>query len=259
MADPLVKGWHLEELAMYEHFVDPTAAQRTLAAARKLNAGVLKPAVPPSRKKVAGPAAQGKAAAAYLGATYSDARTLQLAVASIFDNVVWGVPGTSDLAEEQGRLRALHLGFGSIRPEKEDRDGGPDNLWALSHKRYAVIEVKTEVSRDDPVIIKSEAEQLGHSMTWFAETYPDEFEAIPVLLHPSNELDAQAHVPAGSRVVTRTDLEGLRVDVEAYAKELAASDAWTDAQTVAATLARHQLTADRIIARHSAAIRRSVS
>ncbi|MDQ0636435.1 hypothetical protein QFZ40_004406 [Arthrobacter pascens] len=255
ITDPLLKGWHLEELATYEHFVDPTAAQKTQAAARKLNSGVLKPSVAPSRKKVVGPAAQGKAAAEYLGDRYQDARTMELAVASLFDNIAWGVEHGADLAEEQIRLLGLHLGFGSIRPEKEDRDGGPDNLWALTPQQHAVIELKTDVSRSKPVIIKSEAAQLVHSMTWFGKQYPDAGEPTPVLLHPSELLDSAAHVPGGTRVMTKSHLQDLRSDVEAFVKELASSASWADPKAVATGLERNQLTAAQIVPGHSKRIR----
>ncbi|MGW0455873.1 DEAD/DEAH box helicase [Gordonia sputi] len=254
--DPLVKGWYLEELAAYEHHVNPVASQKTLAAARKLNPAVLKPAVSPSRKKIAGPAAQGQAAAMYLDEHYSDARTLELAIASLFDNIVWGVEHASDRSEEQFRLLGLHLGFGSGRPEKEDRDGGPDNLWALSSERYAVIELKTDVSRDDPAIIKDEAEQLVHSMTWFSDRYPEVPTPTAVLVHPSDELDAKAHVPQGTRVITKEQLQKFRKDVEAFVKQLADGAAWSDAAAVAAALAEHSLVAEHVISRHSAKIRR---
>ncbi|MEJ5929182.1 DEAD/DEAH box helicase family protein [Corynebacterium sp. H128] len=256
VTDPLAKGWYLEELAAYEHHVDPVAAQKTLASARKKNPVVLKPAIPPSRKKIAGPTVQGKEAAKYLDEHYTDARTLELTVASLFDNIIWGVEHAADRAEEQFRLLGLHLGFGSSRPEKEDRDGGPDNLWALSAQQYAVIELKTDVSRNNPVITKDEAKQLTHSMTWFSERYPEVSTSISVLVHPSEELEAQAHVPSGTRVITKTGLHRLRLDVEAFVKHLAGDGTWSDPSVVASALAQHSLTADRVLQRHSESVRR---
>lgn len=254
--DPLVKGWYLEELSGYEHFVDPAAAQRTLAAARKQNPSVMKPAVPPARKKIAGPAAQGAAAAEYLGSEYSDARTMELAIASIFDNIIWGVEQAAHLSEEQFLLLGHHLGFGSSRPEKEDRDGGPDNLWALTPKQYAVIELKTDVSRSSPVIIKSEAGQLVHSMTWFRNLYPEVPKSTPVLVHPSTELSTDAHLPVGTRVITKDNLVTLRSNVEAFIRELIASDSWRDAGSVASAIVQNNLSAENIIERHSNLIRK---
>lgn len=250
--DPLVKGWHLEELATYEHFVDPVASQSILAAARKLNSGVLKPAVSLPHKKLAGPAAQGKAAATYLGGQYNDPRALELAVATIFDNIAWGVDHAADRAEEQFRLLGLHLGFGSERPEKKYHDGGPDNLWALSTRQYAVIELKTDVSRNDPTIKKEEAEQLVHSMVWFEDKqYSADAQAVPVLVHPFDAPARDAHLPNGTRIITKDKLESLRLDVQELTKELAATESWTDEKAVTEALQRNHLTAEQIIARHS--------
>ncbi|MBI8989177.1 DEAD/DEAH box helicase [Corynebacterium meridianum] len=259
VTDPLEKAWYLEELAAYQHHVDPVASQKTLAGARMKNPVVLKPAISPRGKrgkKVVGPKGQSRAAAKYLGEHYTDAHELELNVASLFEKIVWGAEQAADTSEEQFRLLGLHLGFGSSRPEKEDRDGGPDNLWALSDKQYAVIELKTGISRDNPVIIKSEAEQLTHSMTWFSERYSEVSTPISVLVHPSEELDAQAHVPFGTRVITETSLRSFRQDVEAFVKYLVSAGTWSDPEVVASALAQHSLTADLVLQQHSKSIRR---
>ncbi|MBE7700235.1 hypothetical protein H9623_07960 [Oerskovia sp. Sa1BUA8] len=207
--------------------------------------------VSPQHKKINGPAAQGRTAAEYLAAQYADSRQLQLKTASLFDNIVWGVHQAADRSEAQVRELGLHLGFGSSRPEKEDSDGGPDNLWALAVGRFGVIELKTDVKRADTRITKSEAEQLGHSMTWFESRYPDAAHAAPVLLHPSSVLRGDAHLPQGARIITPNDLEALRRDVEAFVNELAANDSWSRPEAVASALTRNHLTADQVIARHS--------
>src|SRR5690606_4727569 len=115
VTDDLERGWYMEELSTYEHFVDEVASQRTLASARALNDGVLKPSVSPQHKKITGPAAQGTNAAEYLAAHYTDGRQLQLKVGSLFDNIVWGVPQAADRSEAQIRELGLHLGFASTR------------------------------------------------------------------------------------------------------------------------------------------------
>lgn len=251
VTDDLERGWYLEELATYEHFVDEVASQKTLASARKLNDGVLKPSVSPQHKKITGPAAQGRAAAAYLAAQYTDSRQLQLKIGSMFDNIVWGVPQAADRSEEQIRELGLHLGFASTRPEKEDRDGGPDNLWALAVGRYGVIELKTDVTREDTRITKSEAEQLGHSITWFEVHYPDAAHVVPVLLHPSSARRDDAYLPPGTRIITPEDVAALRRDVEAFINELVANDSWSRPDAVTSALTRNHLTADHVITRHS--------
>ncbi|MGK0741800.1 DEAD/DEAH box helicase family protein [Leucobacter sp. Z1108] len=254
--DDFEKGWYLEELAGYQHFVNPTESQRTLSAAKKLNWGVLKPAVPPKYKQLTPPVVQGRSATSHLS-RYTDARQMELSVSAIFDNIIWGVEQAADRAEEQFRLLGLHLGFGSSRPEKEMNDGGPDNLWALTPGHYAVIELKTGTSRPDPKIIKDDAEQITHSsMTWFQDRYMDENKATPVLVHPSMELDPQAHVPSGTRVITESHLSSLRNDVEAFIRELSDTASWRDEDAVTSALSRHRLTAEQVIASHSKLIRK---
>lgn len=253
VAEELSKGWWMEELATYEQLVNPVAAQKTLSAARARNPAVLKPAVSSARKPIRGRAAQAAAAAEYLAATYDDPSLFRLSVGALFDSICWGVEETADQAEEQIRLLGLHLGFVSTRPEKEDRDGGPDNLWAMSPKVHAVIELKTEVSRSDPVIIKSEAEQLVHSIVWDEETHADVETRIPVMIHPSSSLSTNARLPAGSKIITREHLDDLKADVTAFVAELASGGRWSDPAAVSEALQRHQLSAELIVPRHSVA------
>lgn len=247
----LDKGWHLEELVGYQQLLDPMAAQRTLSRARELNSGVLKPNVSPAKKPIKGPALQGDAAAAFLMQSYTDPNALRLGFGSLFDNIAWGVPETASLAEEQVRLLGLHLGFASIRPEKEYSDGGPDNLWGLTPEANAIIELKTEVNRADSAIIKTEAGQLLSSLEWDKTRNPEVTKRIPVMLHPSSILDEKAHLPEAARIITPADLDALRQKVMDFANELAAGKSWSDPKTVANALKRNHLTAERVIAAHS--------
>jgi hypothetical protein len=136
-------------------------------------------------------------------------------------------------------------------PEKEERNGGPDNLWGLAPGRHAVIELKTDVTRPNPVIIKSEAEQLVHSLTWYSNLYGDDPMPEVVLFHPSSTLSKDAHVPAGTRIVTEEELKTLRTNVKAFTDELASNESWTNAQAVSEGLVRNRLTAEQVWARHS--------
>ena len=249
--DDSSKGWYLEELAGYEQLIDPLSSQRTLAAARKRNPAVLKPAVSSAPRPIKGPVAQAEAAAAFLASRYSDADTLRLATGAIFDNIVWGVEESADLAEEQVRVLGEHLGFGSTRPDKYDDDGGPDNLWAMSPKSHAVIELKTEISRPDPLVNKSEAGQLGHSLVWHGDLFPGIETVTPVLVHPSSTLTSEAHLPKGARVMDPEHLELLARNVKAFADGLAAGNDWADPSSVATGLQRNDLTAERILQVHT--------
>lgn len=127
----------------------------------------------------------------------------------------------------------------------------------MSSRQYAVIELKTNITRVNPAIIKSEAGQLVHSMEWFADRHPAGQEPIPVMIHPSEKLETEAHVPQTTRVITKADLSALRTDVEAFIRVLAANNSWADAESVAAGLEQNRLTAQQVIARHSRKFRRA--
>jgi hypothetical protein len=247
----------LEELASYLQLVDPMSAQKAIARARELNPGVIKPDVSPSPRPVKGPALQGEAAAAYLKEKYDDPKVLRLTVGALFDNIVWGLDETHDLAEQQIKELGFHLGFDSARPDKEDDDGGPDNLWGLSPTVNAVIELKTEVSRDDSRIKKTEAGQLLTSLTWDANRNKHVQKHIPVLIHPNSELQDNASLPPDARIITMADLKDLQTDVLLFADELAAARSWGDPAAVTEALQRNRLTADQIIPAHSSKVTRS--
>ncbi|OKH75817.1 hypothetical protein EB72_08360 [Mycobacterium sp. SWH-M1] len=254
LSDDLEIGWALEELASYQQLISPVDAQKTLAKARERNPGVIKADVPPAPKKVKGPQHQAQTAAAYLAEIYADGVTLRLGVGALFDNIIWGVEETHDLAEEQIKLIGLHLGFTSTRPDKEENNGGPDNLWGLNPTTNAVIELKTEITRQDPVINADEAGQMLLSIQWDEKRNPDATNRVAVFVHPSSEMSPNVNLPAGTRAITRSDLEQLRSDVQNFADELAARGAWSDARTVAEALEHNNLTADKIITAHTSKV-----
>lgn len=249
--DDREKGWYLEELAAYQHHVSPAEAQRTLESARRKNSTVLKPdetATPKRTRKK--PAPQAVAVAEYLK-HYPDDIGIELHVASIFESIVWGLAGTADTSEKQIRLLGSLLGFESTRPEKDDRDGGPDNLWQMSDGRSAVIELKTEITRENPVILKSEAEQVAHSIMWLHDAYGRDSRSIPVLLHPSATLNRDAHLPEDARIMTADELKQLKEDVTTFIKELVDANKTSDPAAIEKGLERNRLTAGRIIENHT--------
>lgn len=260
VTDDLEEGWFLEELAGYQQLTDPLQAQKTIARARELNPGVIKADISPPAKPVKTPALQGTAAAAYLKEMYTDANALRLSFGTLFDNITWGLRETHDLAEQQLKLLGLHLGFASTRPDKEDKDGGPDNLWGMNPTTNAVIELKTEVNRGDLRISKvKEAGQLLTSLEWDARRNPHVTQRIPVMLHPSNELHPEASLPPETRIITMADLDNLRTDVLLFADEIAAAKSWGDPAAVTDALRRNKLTADQIIPAHSSKVIRPTS
>ncbi|MFF4924243.1 DEAD/DEAH box helicase [Kitasatospora sp. NPDC001261] len=238
--DPAVRGLLLEQRAAYLNHVDPAAAQRMLTRALELNQFVLRPAagVVPAQLRAA--AVQAKAAAEFLDQEHADGVSLVLGVKALLDEVVWGDEERSDEAEAAWMRLGLHLGVTSTRPEKL-YGTGPDNLWALSDERHAVIELKTGCTTGS--IAKSDLDQLGGSVRWDATNYSG-VKSLAVMVHPSAVLHGLGTAVEGMRVVTPQKWEALKKAVTAFAVALADGNGrWRDEQAVAEQLAVGKLLA----------------
>lgn len=244
------QGWYLEELACYLNLIDPMGAQAILRRACQNNPSVIRPSIPlaPSHKK-SEVVVQADAALESLN-TYADSNLLQLDIQSIFEGIHWGESGNSDLAEECVKKTGQLLGFVSTRPEKEDtRSGGPDNLWRLSTDEFLVIELKTEVSRKDPRITKTEAGQLGNSVSWLSEWYGRDVVATPILVHPSCVSRDDCHPLRGTRVITKECWDRLGDEVTSLITEFVYRRSNFNATEMADALTRRNLDRRRFIDR----------
>ncbi|WP_405763938.1 DEAD/DEAH box helicase family protein [Streptomyces sp. NBC_00080] len=250
--DRALRGWLREQKAAYLHLTDRAAAERALAGALDDNPFVLRPVNGGAPVQLKAVAVQSRAAAEFLAARYRDGVSLRLGVQALFEDVVWGEEERSDDAERAWQQLGLHLGFASTRPEKL-YGTGPDNLWALSSARQAVVELKTGCTTD--TIAKKDMDQLGGSVRWLND-HNAEVEAVAVMLHPSRVRDAKATAVPGMRVVTPAMFEKLKEAVTAYVAALASSpDRWADEQAVRDQLTHHKLTGDRLFTTYSEPVR----
>jgi hypothetical protein len=251
--DKVERGWRLEEVAAYQHEVDPQGAQATIKAAKQANKNTLMPTIPLVAKPVRGRAQQAAAASEYLTERYHNGTALQLKVQSMLDDLAFE-PGQERVEAAEAAMRDLghHLGFASTRPEKEATKG-PDGCWGLTPTTNAVIELKTGTTRDDTDIMKSETDQLAGAVAWNDEVNETET-CIPVLIAKSPQLHRLATAPQGTRVITPNTLVSLKNHVRAFATEIARGEAWKRPDAVAAALQQHDLTADRVIQKHSCKI-----
>lgn len=244
--DALERGWRLEEVATYQHEVDPVGAQSTIKAAKQANKNTLMPTIALAAKPVKGRAQQAQAACDYLTSRYDDGTTLQLKTQMMLDDLAFA-PSQERVEAAEGAMRdlGLHLGFEATRPEKE-AGKGPDGCWGLTPDKNAVIELKTGAERVDTDIIKSETDQLAGAVAWVAEVN-ESAGCRPVLVSKS----ARLHAKAKTRVITAEKLDALKDSVRAFAAEIAADHGWQRPAAVAAALSRHHLTADTVIHHHS--------
>lgn len=248
--DEVENGWYLEEVATYLQLLgEPEDAQKAVAKGRSLNPVVLRPKVQAKPQKVLRASVQSQAAHAFLTKHYKDAKLMRLGIRQTLDGIAFD-PDSTDQAEESLRLLGLHLGFASIRPDREGNEG-PDNLIAISATVHAVIEAKTGVTRQDPVITKSESAQLNEAMRWHERNYPEVRTRIPVIIHPSSVRDRQASPPSSTRVITPSDLERLKQDARGFSDRIAAEDRWTNSEAVLAALKEFHLDGESFISAHS--------
>lgn len=244
------RGWWLEEVAAYQHEVDPPGAQATIKAAKQANKNTLMPTIALAARPVKGRALQAEAASEYLSEHYSDGTSLQLKVQSILDDLDFDPDQKRvDAAEAAMRDLGLHLGFTSTRPEKEAMKG-PDICWGLTPTANAVIELKTGTERADTDIVKSEADQLSGALAWNDEIN-DTTDCVPVLVAKSARLHKLASAPRGTRVITPETLAALKDHVRMFVVEIAHDRAWQRPEAVAAALQRHDLTASNVISKHT--------
>jgi hypothetical protein len=202
------------------------------------NPFVLRPAVGVAPAHLKAAAVQARAAAAFLAEEYSDGISLVLGVRALLDEIQWDEERTDDAEAAWARL-GRHLGFTSSRPERL-YGTGPDNLWALSTDRHAVIELKTGCTT--ATIARKDVDQLGGSVRWDQEQHPD-VASVPIMLHPSRDCDERGTPVPAMRVVTPAKLETLKLAVVAYAVALADGQGrWGDELAVAKQLAHHKLT-----------------
>lgn len=82
------------------------------------------------------------------------------------------------------------LGFSTERPDKQWK-AGPDNLWALEHGHYLLVECKSQVDTKRAEIAKDETGQMNNACAWFQKNYPG-CQAAKMLIIPTNHLGKAA-------------------------------------------------------------------
>lgn len=251
--EPGEKGWIAEQQAAYTGLVDPTRAQEILTFAIKNNPHVLRPIEGVSVLRIKAAAVQGRCAAEFLAATYSNGNDLLLGVRALIDRITWD-PDRTDEAEAAFESLGLHLGFGSDRPERL-YGTGPDNLWAMGGNQYAVIELKTGSASE--TISKTDLDQLGGSVRWLAREYGDEAKAMPVMVHRNSVSDAKGSPVPGMRALTEEKLEQLKHAVRNLAGSITTeSGKWGDEVVLTARLADLHLTGPALIQKFATPVRR---
>jgi hypothetical protein len=231
--------------AGYLHLADPAAALQLQKSAQEDNKALLRPRDGVEYHRLSNIADQARQSSEYLSSRYTDGNQMIVGVAAILDDLHPDPDQAAVQRFEQAVYElGLHLGFGAQRPER-DTGEGPDDLWSLGDLAYLVIECKSGTNA--AFIWRSDAEQLSHSIDWFAEKYDQTCTATPVLIHNSAVLDKKASARSGTRVIIFDKLAELREAVRKFAAALAADNKFRDPDELAKQLAAWHLNGKKFV------------
>lgn len=239
------RAYFLQVIASYQHEFDKGQALQMQDAAFDMDRDLLRPLAAASK----GPRAQPKfldQAALVLKhyETFGHPNAFLVELERIKVSLTFDTP--YGRFEQAMKELAPFIGAEGSRPEEELGEG-PDNLLLWSGLSL-VIEAKTEAEYD--AIPKKDAEQLLHSMEWFAAHYPTmKDSAVPVLVCAATQAAKGVHLPKGTRVLTPPRLEKLLKAVTSFAQALVQKPptAWTSAP-VLSLLKDQALAHDRFVA-----------
>jgi hypothetical protein len=241
--DTRLAGWIGEIHAAYLDAVDPVAAQEALKSAGEENSNILRPLVGLPYRRIETTTKQAEKEASFLSDRYTSGTDLVVELDAILADIDWDNERT-DEAEAALYELGLHFGFASQQPE--DTFGvGPDVLWALTERRYVVLEAKTGATSD--LIWKKDINQLAGSVNWCRAEYGEDAEIVPLLVHPSDEVEGTGTAPAGTRIITTVKLTSMKNGARQYARALAHEDQFRDPVAVEAQLGSLKLDASEII------------
>lgn len=236
-----MKAWLLSKKAVFQHAVDADGAQKTLAAAHKMEPGVTKPMHGTTYKKLT-PATEQQASTLIRNhhSRFIDATEMKLFADELCSDLQFSENSYNKFEAAINDL-AWFLGISGQRPEK-DYNEGPDNLWAFPNGLFLVIECKNGVSSESG-ISKKDAGQLGQSIAWFTSRYPAS-SSVPIIIHPEHALGQGASLVDGMRAIDSNSLEKLRKNLRNFAKQLVDPNVTGSATEVAKRLGQFELNAD---------------
>jgi len=220
--DRSVKGYLKQQLAEIKHATDPGGAQEILLSAISDNRRLIKPLAGIAHVKISAPAVQATAASTFMSSRFIDTNQLVLFTNALADDLVWDKERT-DRFEAAMRDLGEMIGFGSQRPDKDYRDGGPDNLWAIGGLQFLVIECKSGVDNDGRLISKDHCNQLLGAVSWFTRGYDHTCSYTPILVHPVNRFQSEASPSADMRIIDDAGLKRLRDAIRGFGVAVAAA------------------------------------
>ncbi len=239
-SDEKSKGYLMQIKAEYTSFIDLSKAQQILHSARRCNGGTLRPMDGIQYDKLINNKLQARAIIDYIAQISSNPNEYIIHINAIAENLSFSPDADrfEEAIEEIGKI----LGFESSRLEK---DGGPDNLWAVGDNRYFVIECKSGTTVD--TISKDYCNQLGGSVRWFFNNHDKTSQCIPIMIHKTNVLDRLATPPQGTRIVTPNLLDKFKNQINNFATAFAQAKNWQNETNIRSLLLTYKLREQDIV------------
>ena len=116
-----------------------------------------------------------------------------------------------------------------------------------------MLACKSEASA--ATISKHYADEISGSINWFRGAYDHTCQSVPVIVHPSDIMDAAATPPHGVRVIAADQLGALRDACRQFATSV--KDRLDDPAHIRRALSAHELLGRQIVTRFTASPRQA--
>lgn len=249
---PMVRGYLKQQLAELTNPDSPIEAQKLLLAGILDNPRILKPLQGVTYKRIpTSTRSQGENAEDFVRTRFIDPNGLVLWTKALLADLSWD-PDRTEAFEAAMQELGRFIGFGSQRPDKTYKDGGPDNLWAMAAPKYAIIECKSGVADKDKAISKDFCNQLLGSESWFKTRYEANVTTDLVIVHPSSKFGDAASPSANMRVMDVHSLDKLKTAIDGFAKAIIFGDTtFATPARIAEALVHFRLDSASIVSRYT--------
>jgi replicative superfamily II helicase len=236
-------GWYLQEMARLSRPISRAQSEKVQLEAHKKNRYLIKPATGMVVSKLQVSAARMANIILWVRECGS-VEQLNNAVQDIIGSLQFGVGANrfERAFDELGKA----LGFSTERPDQQWK-AGPDNLWALEHGYYLLVECKSQVDIKRAEIAKDETGQMNNACAWFQKNYPG-CQATKVLIIPTNYLGKAAGFLEEVQIMRDRELNALLKQTKDFFTEFGNLD-WkslTEAK-VQELINLHRLTVKNIV------------
>lgn len=249
---PMVRGYLKQQLAELTNPDNPIEAQKLLLAGIMDNPRILKPLQGVTYKRIATNArSQGENSEEFVRARFIDPNGLVLWTKALLADLSWD-PDRTDAFEAAMQDLGGFIGFGSQRPDNTYKDGGPDNLWAMTAVKFAIIECKSGVADKAKAISKDFCNQLLGSESWFKTRYEATVTTDLIIVHPSSKFGDAASPSPSMRVMDFHSLDKLKTAIDAFAKAMIFGDTnFAPPARIAEALVHFGLDSENIVRRYT--------